>query len=95
MTNYSDAKLKALITIGSHKKTVLERVQKTKGVAGLDIVGLVVSTAHDAYEMYVRPDSIQEEIVGPFLVICDCVAKSFIKGENGLYRIVTAQQLAS
>ena len=61
---------------------------------GLEIIGLVVSAAHDCYEMYVRLDSLEQEILGPFLVICDRVAKSFQKSEDGVHRIITAQQLS-
>jgi len=61
---------------------------------GLEIIGLVVSAAHDCYEMYVRLDSLEQEILGPFLVICDRVAKSFKKSEDGVYRIIAAQKLS-
>ena len=61
---------------------------------GLEIIGLVVSAAHDCYEMYVRLASLEQEILGPFFVICDRVAKSFQKSQDGVYRIVAAQKLS-
>jgi hypothetical protein len=61
---------------------------------GLEIIGLVVSAAHDCYEMYMRPDSLKQEVLGPFLLICDRVAKSLQKSEDGKYHIIAAQQLS-
>ena len=69
--------LKGLVTIGSNKETILSRLSGMSGTTeGLEVIGLVVSAAHDAYEMYVRPSLLQDKIQGPFFLVCDRVAKS-------------------
>ena len=70
-----------MITIGLNKDTVLRRVKEASVEAHqLEIIGLVVSAAHDTYETYVRPDSSTNEIQGPFFFVCDRVAKSLEPG---------------
>jgi hypothetical protein len=62
--------------------------------AGVEIIGLNVSAAHDAYEMYVRPSLLHKEIQGPFFLLCDRVSRSLepdaAAAEN---RVVAASQL--
>ena len=49
-------------------------VENIEHVAGVEVVGLVVSQAHDSYEIFVRQSA---EVKGPFFLLCDRVAKSF------------------
>ena len=52
---------------------VRNHVEGIVHVEGLEIVGLVVSRAHDSYEMFVRQSG---DVSGPFFLPCDRVAKS-------------------
>jgi septin family protein len=67
---------------------VLKRVNETAAEHGVDIIGLVVSQAHDSYTMYVKSanDNIAKD---PLFFACDCVAKSL----DGNLSIVSAQEL--
>ena len=46
--------MKTLLTIGSDTNTVKSRVEEVNHVSGVEVVGLVVSQAHDSYQMFVR-----------------------------------------
>ena len=74
-----------------------KRLADTSGVAGLEIIGLVVSQAHDNYTMYVKPTSSksQQEIQGPFFFVVDRVAKALQKGAHDQFIVVSAQRLAA
>jgi hypothetical protein len=87
-SNYSNATHKCLVTIGQSSKTVLKRVNETAAEHGVDIIGLVVSQAHDSYTMYVKSanDNIAKD---PLFFACDRVAKSLDADLN----IVSAQEL--
>ena len=75
-TNYFNATLQGLITIGLDRETVRRRVKEISVQAErLEVIGLVVSVAHDTYEMYVRPKVSEDKIQGPFFFRCDCVAQ--------------------
>ena len=75
-SNYFNATLQGLITIGLDRETVRKRVKEISVQAEpLEVIGLVVSAAHDTYEMYVRPKLSEEKLQGPFFFVCDCVAK--------------------
>ena len=50
---YSNADHKALVTIGSSKSRVRERVLKTKA-DGVEIIGLVPNIAHTGYNILYR-----------------------------------------
>ena len=66
-----------MITIGSNKRTILSRLADTSGTTErIELIGLIVSTAHDSYEMYVGPSLLGDDIQGPFFLVCDGVAKS-------------------
>lgn len=94
---YYNATLQGLITIGSKKETILQRLNGmscTKGTEGLEVIGLVLSTAHDAYEMYVRPSLLEDAIQGPFFLVCDRVAKSLDpNAASEQHRVVAASRL--
>lgn len=53
-------------------------VESIEHVAGVEVVGLVVSQAHDSYEMFVRDAAASQsaKVEGPFFLLCDRVAKS-------------------
>ena len=72
---YSSANFKLLITIGSDKDLVGNHVTGIVHVEGLEIVGLVVSQAHDSYQMFVRQSG-DQNVLGPFFLPCDRVAKT-------------------
>ena len=75
-SDYFKATLQGLIVIGLDRETVCNRVNETCVRAErLEVIGLVVSAAHDSYEMYVRPKSSSKELEGPFFFVCDFVAK--------------------
>jgi hypothetical protein len=87
-TNYSKAVHKCLVTIGQSSDTVHQRVNETAAEHGVDIIGLVVSQAHDSYTMYVK--SADDNVVKhPLFFACDRVAKSLDADLN----IVSAQEL--
>lgn len=69
-----------------------KRLQQTPLIQGLEAVGLVVSQAHDSYEVYVKPDSSQQKVEGPVFFVCDRVAKS-LQLRDGRLRISSAQIL--
>lgn len=69
-----------------------KRLQQTPLIQGLDTVGLVVSRAHESYELYVKPDLSQQKIEGPIFFVCDRVAKS-LQLKDGSLRISSAQFL--
>lgn len=56
-------------------------VKGTTHVAGVEVIGLTVSQAHDSYEVFVRDAAASAsqsvKVKGPFLLLCDQVAKSF------------------
>jgi hypothetical protein len=92
-SNYSNATHKCLVTIGQSSKTVLKRVNETAAEHGVDIIGLVVSQAHDSYTMYVKfaNDNIAKD---PLFFACDRVAKSLqLNADDGNLNIVSAQEL--
>jgi hypothetical protein len=88
-SNYSNATHKCLVTIGQSSKTVLKRVNETAAEHGVDIIGLVVSQAHDSYTMYVKGANEADVVKGPLFFACDRVAKSL----DGDLNIVSAQEL--
>lgn len=55
-----------LVTIGSNKDTVKRHVESVEHIAGVEVLGLVVSQAHDSYEMFVRQSA---EVKGPFFCV--------------------------
>lgn len=67
-----------------------KRLQQTPRIQGLEAVGLVVSQAHDSYEVFVKPDSSQQNVEGPVFFVCDRVAKS-LQLRDGRLRISSAQ----
>ena len=72
---------------------VLNRVKETQRSEGVEIIGLVVSQAHDNYEMYVLPAA-SHLIQGPFLFVCDRVAKALQKTKaGGRLEVMSAQRL--
>jgi hypothetical protein len=92
-SNYSNATHKCLVTIGQSSKTVLKRVNETAAEHGVDIIGLVVSQAHDSYTMYVKfaNDNVVKD---PLFFACDRVAKSLqLNADDGNLNIVSAQEL--
>ena len=91
--NYTDGTYKTLITIGSNEQEVRQRMIETTPPADLEFVGLVVSLAHDCYNMLVKPPN--GNIEGPFFFACDRVAKSLEPTPLGGYRVVPAQQVSS
>lgn len=68
-------------------------MQNTTWVEGVEIIGLVVSQAHDSYVVYVRKSQAQTEVLGPFFFVCDRVAKCLKTDNLGVYRVTSAQQL--
>ena len=54
-----------------------EFIEKMRYVEGVEVVGLVVSQAHDSYEMFVRKATESAKVEGPFLLLCDGVSKKF------------------
>ena len=90
--NYGDATLKVMLIIGADKDLVTTRLEQITGIPGLEAVGLVVSQAHDCYEVLVKPDSSQPNVEGPVLFVCDRVAKS-LQLRDGRLRISSAQSL--
>jgi hypothetical protein len=53
---------------------VKQTVMDTDCVAGVEFVGLVVSQAHDSYEMFVRDAAASQQsakVKGPFFLLCD------------------------
>ena len=88
----SQAVLKTLLIIG-YKDSVEKCLRETSGVEGLDIVGLVVSQAHDSYKMSVKPAS-STQTLGPFFFVCDRVAKSLQPDNHGNYHVISAQRLS-
>ncbi|CAJ1394127.1 unnamed protein product [Effrenium voratum] len=73
---YSNADHKALVTIGSSKSRVRERVLKTKA-DGVEIIGLVPNTAHTGYNILYRGAQAAEgaDLV-EYYVECDLVARA-------------------
>ena len=72
--------MKLLLTIGSKESTVKQTVMDTDYIAGIEVVGLVVSHAHDSYEMFVRDAAASQQtakVRGPFFLLCDRVAKEY------------------
>lgn len=81
--NHCSANSKVLLTIGSEKEDVVDRVQNVQKVDGVEVVGLVVSRAHDGYEWYVW-NAPKNVVGGPFFLACDGVAKSYHAPESEL-----------
>lgn len=82
-SNYCNATLQGLITIGLDRETVCKRVKEISVQAErLEVIGLVVSAAHDTYEMYVRPKLSETKLQGPFFFVCDRVAKKLQPDES-------------
>lgn len=63
-----------------------QRVENTDVPIGVEIVGLVVSKAYESFNMFVRKPATTSDaaagsqsvkVEGPFLLLCDRVAKSF------------------
>ncbi|CAJ1380745.1 unnamed protein product [Effrenium voratum] len=73
---YSNADHKALVTIGSSKSRVRERVLKTKA-DGVEIIGLVPNIAHTGYNILYRGAQAAEgaDLV-EYYVECDLVARA-------------------
>ena len=69
-----------------------KRLKETCGVKGLEVIGLVVLQAHEAYKLYVKPDPNKDHIDGPYIFACDRVAKRFAIQE-GKVLISPAQRL--
>jgi hypothetical protein len=92
LANYSEATRECLLTIGASRKLVLQRVKNTKA-NGVEVIGLVVSPAHDCYDMYVKNDD--ETIQGPFRLLCDHVAKALQVEDGVITGLVAAQEFAS
>lgn len=71
------------MVIGSNSAMVRRRVQEVEQVDDVEIVGLVVSPAHDSYQMFVRESSEGEvKMKRPFFLLCDRIAKSFDPSEE-------------
>jgi hypothetical protein len=81
-----------MITIGVEKDEVLARMNEQKHKS-VDIIGLVVSQAHDSYVMLVKAAG-SEQIEGAFF-LCDRVAKSLQRNAAGELIMVSAQELKS
>jgi hypothetical protein len=95
-TNYSQATHKCVVTIGLRSEGVtdpFERVKNTAANHGVDIIGLVVSQAHDSYTMYIKSASGGGVVQGPFFFACDHVAKSLKTTVHGELQVVSAQEL--
>jgi hypothetical protein len=76
------------------EEKVLKRVKETVVGAGVEVIGLVVSQAHDAYTMYVKPASTSSaELNGPLFFVCDRVAKALKVNDAGKLQIISAQEL--
>jgi hypothetical protein len=100
-TNYSKAKHKCVVTIGlrtNGRADPFARVNLTAADHGVDIIGLVVSQAHDSYAMYIKSahDNPNGDVKGPFFFVCDRVAKSLqLNTDTGDLNIASAQELKS
>jgi len=70
----------------------MDRLCKTVGIEGLEMVGLVVSNAHDGYEMYIRTQDSQVINQIPLFLLCDRVAKSIEEHSTGNFRVISVQQ---
>lgn len=92
-STYHDATFKGLITNGSNKKMVIDRVKQNRVSDGVEMIGLVVSVAHDAYEIYVK-SSQTNDYEGPLVLFCDRVAKSLERDPEKGMRLASAQQLS-
>jgi hypothetical protein len=56
--------MKCLFTIGENPTTVLNRVNNTEA-NGVEVVGVVVSPAHDSFTLYFKPaDSTKKSVAG-------------------------------
>ena len=89
--NYARADMKTLLTIGSDTSTVKSRVEEVNHVSGVEVVGLVVSQAHDSYQMFVRKATSAKSasaVEGPFFLFCDRVAKRFHGPDSPIFTSV-------
>jgi hypothetical protein len=87
--HYSSPKYKCVVAIGSDEAEMKRKVKAANGTGGVEIVGLVVSVAHDSYTMY-RKSPGAAAMQGPYYIPCDGVARS-LDGSD----VVSAQQFHS
>jgi hypothetical protein len=92
-STYNQAKMKCIVTIGQDDSVVRGLVEKTAADHGVDIIGLVVSQAHDSYAMYIKSAIGGGDVQGPVYFACDHVAKSLKTTVHGELQVVSAQEL--
>ena len=92
-SNYHNAMLKCMVTIGLKQADVLDHLNQHKHKS-VDIIGLVVSQAHDSYTMHVKPAG-SEDIEPPVFFVCDRVAKALQTNMDGTVAVVSAQVISN
>jgi len=91
--------LKTLLVIG-RENTVMKRIGELDHYDGIEVVGLMVSEAHETYKMHIKPAPIGSRFGKKpqtnLFVVCDRVAKRIEKDiRTGLLSIKPAQKLRS
>lgn len=76
-SNYSEADLKVLVTIGSDADDVETLMPNIEHVRDVAVVGFVVSPSYDSYNMFVRHAN-ETDVKGPLFLVCGRVAKTLV-----------------
>jgi len=90
MSAYGLPELQCLLIIGPGEVEVKKKVEETKGER-VEIVGVVVTHSHHEYRVFVKQAGPGSLVEGPFVIPCDCVARSLKQNSDGKLRLQCCQ----
>ena len=79
--NYYEADLKVLLTIGDERSVTKSLLESIDNVPGVAVVGMIVSQAHNSFNMLIR-DADSTAINGPLFLHCDSVSRTIGKSKS-------------
>jgi len=94
MTAYKSPKFKCLLIIGLNEDKVQQKVKSTNG-GMVEIVGVVVTHSHHEYRVFVKQAGPGSLLEGPFVIPCDCVARSLTPNSDGKLQLRCCQDYTS
>jgi len=87
---YRLSKFQCLLIIGPDEDTVQQKVTNTNG-GKVEIVGVVVTHSHHEYRVFVKQAGPGSLVEGPFVIPCDCVARSLTPNSDGKLQLRCCQ----
>mmetsp|Transcript_79628 Transcript_79628/g.174611 ORF Transcript_79628/g.174611 Transcript_79628/m.174611 type:complete len:642 (+) Transcript_79628:69-1994(+) len=87
---YRLSKFQCLLIIGPDEDTVQQKVTNTNG-GKVEIVGVVVTHSHHEYRVFVKQAGPGSLVEGPFVIPCDCVARSLMPNTGGMLQLRCCQ----